>query len=393
MTRLSKTSAAAITLAIVFGGSTRASGQTLNDVLSFLLTNRSIATDEFVRDAQAAKAAGDALSTSLLIDLSTLPTSTSASGFTYRFDPTIGTSIRSSDAFDPFFTERALTAGAGLMTFGLSYQQSSFQTIDGRSLGDGTLVSTASRLHGEDQFFDVETLTLRVHTDTAMLVGDAGVTDRLDIGAAMPLVRITLSGQRLDNYRGQQTLQASATATTSGPGDLILHTKYDLLRGSTGFAIGAEVRLPTGDARNLLGTGRTSGGPRLIASLGDARTSVHANVGYAVGGFTQDLNYRGAVTRAATERLTLVGEILGDRLASIGRLTESVAPNPSLINVDTIRLTSTDQPTNRLVAVAGVKWNFRATWLITANVVRPLTDNGLNALWTPTITINHSFGQ
>jgi hypothetical protein len=82
----------------------------------------------------------------------------------------------------------------------------------------------------------------------------------------------------------------------------------------------------------------------------------------------------------------------GHRLANVGRLTETAAPNPSLVNVETVRLTSTNETISRVLAVAGVKWNFRSTWLLSANIVRPLTDAGLNASWTPTITLDHSFG-
>lgn len=382
-----------VTIAIVCG-STRATAQSLNDVLTFLLTNRTIATDDFVRDQQAAKAASEAVSGLLLIDLNTLPLTTSAGGFTYRFDPTLGLRVRSSDSFDPFFTRRALTPGAQEFTVGLGYQQSSFQTIDGRGLRDGSLISTASRLHGQTDFFDVEALTMRLQVNTATLVANAGITDRLEAGAAIPLVRLTIDGQRTDTYRGRESVQATASATTSGPGDVLVHAKYEVIRdGTHGVAIGAEARLPTGDARNLLGTGKLSAGPLLIASIGNERVSVHGNVGYAAGGLSNSLDYSAAAIVSASNRLTLVGEAIGYRLAGLNRLTDAVAPNPSLVNVDTVRLTSTNQAISRVVAVAGFRWNFRSTWLLSANVVRPLTDAGLNAPWSPTVTLDHSFGQ
>src|SRR5262245_32308445 len=247
---------------------TSTSAQSLDQVLSFLLTNRSIATDDFPRDQAAAKAAGDVISSSLLLNLSTLPISTSAGGFTYRLDPEIGASIRISDSFDPFHTDRALTASAGQVTFGLDYQQASFRKIDGRALGDGTLVSSASKLHGDAQPFDIETLTLQLRTDSVTLVTNLGVTDRLDLRAALPLVRVTLSGERIDTYRGNRTIQATASGTTSGPGDAILYAKYNVLRrNASGLAFGLEARLPTGDDHNLLGTGRTTVTPRAIASI------------------------------------------------------------------------------------------------------------------------------
>jgi len=358
------------------------------------MTNRTVATDDFVRDAQAAKAASDAVSGFLLIDLSTFPISASAGGFTYRLDPTLGISVRSTDAFDPFLTRRALTPGAGQYTVGFSNQQSSVRTIDGRALRDGTLISTASALRGQTDFVDVETLTMRLQTDTATLVANAGVTDRLEAGIALPMVHITLDGERHDTYRGRDSLQAVASFTTSGPGDALLDVRYEILRTSMGgVAVGGETLLPTGNSRNLLGTGKISGGPLLIGSIGDERASVHGNIGYSVGGLSNSLEYRGAAIFAASHRLTLIGEVTGDRRASVGRLTETVAPSPTLINIDTVRLTSTNQPIMRAVAVAGVRWNFRSTWLFSANVVRPLTEAGLNAQWRPTITVDHSFGQ
>jgi hypothetical protein len=371
-----------------------ASAQTLNEVLTFLLTNRSIPTDDFVRDEQAAAATAATISRFLVTELGTLPISSSAGGFTYRLDPTLGASVRSSDSFGPFFTERSLTAGTRQIAFGLGYQQASFQKIDGRSLRDGTLVATASKLHNDPQLFDMETLTLRMHTDTVTVSANAGITDRLDIGAALPFVHIAFAGQRIDNYRGRLSTQATASGNASGPGDVIVRGKYNAFSSAaSGMALGIEARLPTGNKDNLLGTGQATVMPRLIGSLEGGQIGVHGNLGYVFGGFSEGLDYSAALTVAASPRLTLVGEMSGRRLKSIGRLTDTVAPNPSLIGVDTVRLTATNEATERLVAAAGVKWNFRSTWLLSANVFRPLTEAGLTTRWTPTITVDHTFGR
>ena len=77
----------------------------------------------------------------------------------------------------------------------------------------------------------------------------------------------------------------------------------------------------------------------------------------------------------------------------LGRLAETTQPHPGLVGVDTIRLTDVEQTTDRLLAVAGFKWNIADTWLLTANVRRPLTSVGLNAGWVPTITFDYSFDQ
>src|SRR5512139_816127 len=67
--------------------------QTTVDVLSFLLTNRTIITADFDRDAQAAAATRDTIATFLVQELATLPVSSSSGGFTYRLDNQLGTVI------------------------------------------------------------------------------------------------------------------------------------------------------------------------------------------------------------------------------------------------------------------------------------------------------------
>jgi hypothetical protein len=54
--------------------------RTLSDVLSFLLTNRSIPTDDFARDEQAAAATRDTISRFLLLELTRLPVSSRPAG-------------------------------------------------------------------------------------------------------------------------------------------------------------------------------------------------------------------------------------------------------------------------------------------------------------------------
>lgn len=379
---------------IVIAMPRQAAAQTLTEVLSFLLTNRSIPTDDFVRDEAAAAATGDAISTFLLTELGTLPVSSSSGGFTYRLEPSLGTTLRSSDSFGPFFTERSLTAGARQFSVGVSYQAARYDEIDGRGLRDGSLVATASKLRTEATPFDVETLTLRLRTDTMTVQTNIGVTDRFDVGAALPLIRLQLDGQRIDNYRGRESVQAAASGTSSGPGDLILRAKYNVLRsGASGIALGLESHLPTGDEENLLGTGKATISPRGIASLETARVGVHGTGGFTFGGFSNALDISGAGTFVVTPRLTIIGELSARHFAAIGRLVETSAPHPTLANVETVRLGTADEATTRMIVLTGFKWNVASTWLLNVNLIRPLTDTGLNAGWTPTITFDRSFGR
>ena len=367
----------------------------VTDVLSFLLTNRSIATADATGDEAAAAATRDTISRLLLLELATVPTLSSSTGFVYRMDRDLGgTAVRSTESFGPAFVDRSLTSGVLRAAIGAAYQETRFNRIDGRSLTDGTLVSTASRLTGQSEPFDIETVALRLTTRTLTLSANVGVSDRVDISAALPLVRLIMSGERVDTLRGTQVLQATATVDASGVGDLILRAKYNALRaGGTGLAIGAEARVPTGAEENLLGSGELSFKPRVIGSAELGVLSIHSEVGYLLGGLSRELDYNGAVAVAASSRVTFIAELLGRRLESGGRLTQTVAAHPRLAGVETIRLSAIPEATYRALAIGSIKWNVGETLLVTGSVLRSITPTGLTAQFTPTVVLEYSFGR
>src|ERR1700736_4304485 len=85
--------------------------QSVSEVLTFLVTNQTVATGNFERDRAAAQATSDTISRALLANLATLPVTASSGAFVYRLNPELGTVERATPSFGPFFVERALTAG------------------------------------------------------------------------------------------------------------------------------------------------------------------------------------------------------------------------------------------------------------------------------------------
>src|SRR5690606_32287745 len=111
--------------------------------------------------------------------------------------------------------------------------------------------------------------------------GSVGVTDDFELGAALPLINLSVEGQRLNVYRDEPFLQASGEASASGIGDAALRAKYTLVRGANGaFAAAAELRLPTGDADNLLGAGAAAYRFLGIGSFETGRVTVNGNGGF-----------------------------------------------------------------------------------------------------------------
>ena len=366
---------------------------TVQDILGFLVTNQGVQTGDFEKDQAAAEATRDTLTRALLSSIATLPVSSSSGGFTYRLNPELGTVERASDTFGPFYVERALTAGAGQASFGFTLQYASFSSIDGNNLKNGEFVTVANQFADEPSPFDIESLTLNISTGTATVFGNVGIGDRVDVGVAVPLVRLSISGSRLNNYRGQTLLQARATATSVGFADIVARSKVRLTPAGRAGAVaaGVEARFPTGREEDLLGTGELALRFLGIASYEAGRAGIYGNFAIGTGGLGHELGYAGAVSVAASPRLTLVGEIILRQMEGMQRITEVVEPHPRIGGVLTTRLVPGGEDETTAFTVIGAKWNLGSTWLLHTNVLIPISDNGLTARFTPALTLDYSF--
>jgi hypothetical protein len=371
-----------------------AAAQTVSDVLTFLITNQSVNTGNPAQDLAAAQATSDTISRALLANLATLPVTASSSGFTYRLNSTLGTFERVTPSFGPFFVERALTAGTLQASMGLTFQQMRFTTLDGRSLRNGSLVTTANQFVNQSTPFDVNQLTLNIDASVATLYGNVGVTDRMELGLAIPVVALRLDGSRVNTYFGSSYVQATATAKAVGFADVVARGKY-ILYSDSGTSLGAavDVRLPTGRQEDLLGAGSTSVRFAGIGSMESGPWSAHVNAGVTVGGLAREINYAGALAWATSDRVTVTGELLGRWLDSPGGITTVVAPNSTIAGVETTRLLPDASKLNIITIMPGVKWNLSGTWVLAANVGVPLTKAGLVSPMVPFIGLDYAFGR
>lgn len=147
---------------------------------------------------------------------SIFPLGSSTGGLTYVFDESVGTFRRSSSSFGPLFAKRALTIGRRKLSAGFNYQHTSYDTFEGQNLGDGSIkfylrhqdcCGFADPANGAgfmvqpagtrlDPPFEGDlieaALSLKATTHTTAVFANYGVTDRWDVGAAVPLVRVNL---------------------------------------------------------------------------------------------------------------------------------------------------------------------------------------------------------
>ena len=390
-----KSCLAALAAALVLWPAAAGAQQSVSDILSFLIvTPPAVQTGDPSLDRAAAQATLDALSRSLLAALATQPLTSSSSGFTYRFNPTLGTVERSSVSFGPFFVERAATAGAGRGSIAVTFQYAAFNQIDGMNLRDGTLVTTSNQFVDEPQPYDVETLRLEIRATTVTLEGSYGVTDRLDVGAALPVISLNVDGSRTDTYRGSPFQQITAAASSTQLGDLVGRVKFNVSKGPWGgVSIGGDLRVPTGSTENLVGAGEAGQRLFVIASAGTGAVTSHFNAGVSRGGVSGGFDYGAALAGSPMARLTIVGELFGHRLSDIGPLEPSVAPHPTIAGVQTLRLVQGLDATNTLLGSVGFKWNVSEGWLLSGNVLVPLNDAGLTPRFVPSVSLEYNIGR
>jgi len=369
-----------------------AQNQSANEVLSFLLTTQALPTGDFVKDQQAAAATRDTLARALLVELSAVPLTTSSGGFNYRFNQSLGTLERVTRGFGPFFVDRATTAGAGQASISATFRYSRFETLDGRNLRDGSLVTSSNKFRDEAAPFDVETLALNIETRTFTLFGNYGLTDRIDLGIAIPVVQLSMSGQRVNTYRGATLLQARGQVDAIGLADIPLRSKVRLGQiGAMNVATDVEVRFPTGDPDSLNGSGRYAFTGAVIGSAGEGAIEGHLNAGFTVGGASDQLTLAAAAEATLGDRVTFSGETLIRRVDRLRAIHDVSEPHPSISGVNTLRLLPAGGATTTMSAVAGMRWNVTGTWLVNSYIVVPITDGGLHARPTPAFSIDYSF--
>jgi hypothetical protein len=359
--------------------------------LSALLTEQTPPPQGYVRDMAAAQATFATVASLFTIELTSLPTASSSGGFVYRFSRSLGTVERASDSFGPLFTERSLRNGAGQLAVGFTSQFADFKTLQGAYLRAGTFTTNTARFINTLQPFSVDTLALELKVDTVTAFASYGITDRLDVGVIAPITRLRFSGSRVNTFNGVSTLQSVQSRSASGLGDLTINGRYRLAGATgSGVAIGTDLRLATGSDVNLLGAGRATWRLLGIGSWEREPFAVDVNGGFGVGGASREQFWSGALTYAATPKISVVGELIGRRFSNLTRVADVYEPHPVLAGVETMRWLPTGGGVQSVYFVTGAKVNVFGRWLVNANVLTRLTDTGLRAKFTPSIAFDYA---
>ena len=292
--------------------------------------------------------------------LTLLPLGSPGSGLVYIYDPTLKTFTASTEDLGPILTERANTTGRHKVRVGFTYQRFSFSTLDGTSLhslpatfkhisdpaGDFTNgIMTTSACDPANNASNmglcgfvrdrIDTVTnINLHLNQYTASATFGLTSRIDVSLAVPIINVGMSvssvatiinNSNTTDHQFDPAKVPSCSATpclqgtfansssATGIGDVVLRAKGVVWSGErAAVALGADLRFPTGDEQNFLGSGTFGFTPFAVFSY-SARVSPHANVGFEENGNS-----------------VLAGNIIGPTSTAPSTLTKGHLPNQFL---------------------------------------------------------------
>ncbi len=298
----------------------------------------------------------NSLNASIATALAVIPLASPASGVIIKMDPTTGAELPVSSTLGPIFTERAETIGKNKFYIGLSNQNYHFTSLNGESIKGLRVLDPGgvpSNISFNGNFVSTFPTTVDVAMDVRLSQNIAfltyGVTNRFDISVGLPVIHSEVSSRTTngqifvgDGFNGNGNgncwcvdtftpgvapVNGSglilsdinfANDSKTGFGDMLLRFKGNVLEGrKVALAVGADLRLPTGDEKNFLGTGALAVKPFAALSLytkpfsNGIVFSPHVNVGWQFAGKSiLGGGISGATTRCVGQRRHWPGRTL-----------------------------------------------------------------------------------
>ena len=367
----------------------------------------------------------------LTSQLASLPLPSPASGFTYRFDPSTGTFVRSTTSFGPILTDRAETIGRGRTAFGFSYQFFSFDHLDGVALTAVPAVFRHDSYQSGGGRADVVSTANAIEATVGQFTAALtyGLSNRVDLAVAVPVVRTRLSllsnatihrigtgtNVTVHYFRDEaaiggygSTRQFFSEGTAGGIGDILLRVKGTLFReGTRSLAAGADLRLPTGDEENLLGSGAAGLRPFAAFSASYGHVAPHVNASYqwngrsvlagdvqsrTKGSVPDQFQYAAGADFGVNQRLSAVVDILGQRVMNSPRLSQytlTATGQAASVALPDIRFQTGSFWTS--TGALGLKINAAPRLLLSFNLRFAMTQRGLTDRLAPLVGAEWSF--
>ena len=349
------------------------------------------------------------------ISIANIPLSAASGGAIWGRSPQ-GLPVRTATSSGPIFAERGQTLGRGRLLFSTTFNRIDYRSLRGVPISD--LVFTFTHQDNPpaglgDPNFESDVIEMRtdlnVNVTAATPVLTYGLTDRIDLSVALPLVRTSLTGVSEAQIipfsnptphhfgTGQNPLlraTTSASGSATGIGDVAIRAKAGLYSSPRGaVALLGDVRLATGKEEDFLGSGGTSFSVIGIGSLRRGAFSPHLNGGYIHrgGAFQNDailatLGFDHLMGRNATLAVDVITswQVGDSKLA----FPQPIAVNALVGTANAVRvirpISIPDRRDDLALASFGAKLGIGSGVNMIVNSLVPLRQNGLqpNVGWT-----------
>ena len=353
------------------------------------------------------------------------PISAASAGTTFRFEG--GVPVATSVSSGPLFAERAPTLGKGRVFAGFNRNRAHYQSLRGIPVNDIRLIFTHENVTsatfpkcdsiagGDCNLFGVPklendimmfNLALDIDVTVSSFFLTYGLTDRLDLSFALPVVSASLRGTSNadllpfggppaahffagtpDNPVLHATRSVEGSAT--GIGDVAARMKLNLNQSArAAFSVLLDARFPTGSEADLLGTGHFAGRGLAIVSARFDDFTPHANVGFLVRTGKME-NDAVLATIGFDHRLASWATLAADLISEF-QVGESKLRLPTTVTYQspfrrTIEPSAIPEIRDDLInGSIGVKFRTYGELTAVANTIVPLNRAGLrpNLLWT-----------
>jgi hypothetical protein len=363
------------------------------------------------------------------------PVISTSGGVTFTFEG--GLPEATAISAGPIYAEQGRTLGRGRAVVGARYTSTRFNTMRGKPIEDLRLNFTHANADGsrcdaqegrdcaplgvplsENDVIEV-LLTLRLDVDVAFVFASYGVSDRLELGLVVPVVHTSLDAHSLAQVlpfgtpstgashfiagTPQSPVLSSAQAvrgSATGIGDLAGRVKLSLLDGRrAAVAVLADLRAPTGDDRDFLGTGKWAARGLGILSMHFGNFAPHVNAGYVRrGGHSgQRAGVDAALAAVGFDAsfaswVTFSGDLISE--LQLGRKEFDVPP-PVTFTVPSVRTVTpidvTDSRDNQVSVSLGFKFATLSNFTGVANSLIPIAGNGPHPGFAWTLGVEYEF--
>ncbi|MGI0014075.1 MAG: transporter [Nitrososphaera sp.] len=362
-------------------------------------------------------------------NVSSFPLTSTIAGITWNIYSGAPVSIKES--LGPILSETAETLGKGKLNIGFNYTYLNLAkfrgvntedlrftfihediTKDGKPLGDDVT---------EGDIIDL-ILGMDVNANLFAFFATTGITNNLDIGLAIPIVDLRLSGeaQALLNgpfagsahtFPGDDVNNPNLTdivtyeERATGLGDIALRLKYSFVRSDkVNLAVLGDLRVPTGDEKDFLGTGKPTIRVSMIWSKKAGDFTPHLNLGYdrrPAELDSDEFEFAAGFDQKVAEAVTFSIDILGDydlnndeAIKFFPEQTVTIIENLGTLQrkkvVDLTNIPQRDND-NTLNAAIGFRLAPSERVLLLGNVLVPMNDGGLRSSVAPTFGLTITF--